>query len=146
VTPLSVATGIGWGGNYSTNAPDGFLPTAKYLVEELGLDVNVADNEGYTPLMGAAWRGDNELVQYLVDKGARIDVRTELGWAVTDMANGPSLVSSVPKKYPETIALLLKMGAPQPIKIDDEEILGIIKRKYDPVTGQFVKEPEKKKN
>jgi ankyrin repeat protein len=144
LTPLAVATGIGWSGNYSTNGPDGFLKTSQYLVE-LGLDVNAADEDGFTPLMGAAWRGDNELVQYLVDHGAKVDARNSMGWAVTDMANGPSLRSSVPKKYPETIALLQKLGAPEPIKIEDEEILGIIKRKYDPVTGKFVTEPEKKK-
>lgn len=143
-TPLMVAVGIGWSGNYSTNAPDGSLAAAKYLVDELGLDVNAADKEGFTPLMGAAWRGDNALVQYLVDKGARVDARNERGWAVTDMANGPSLRSSVPLAYPETIALLQKLGAPPPVKVDDEEILGIIKRKIDPVTGKFVKPPVKK--
>ena len=113
------------------------------MVEQLGLDVNVASDEaGFTALMGAAWRGENELVQYLVDKGARVDVRTKLGWAVTDMANGPSLVSSVPRKHPRTIALLEALGAPEPIQVDDEEILGIIKgRRFDPVTGQFVKVP-----
>ena len=146
LTPLAVAAGIGWAGENSVNAPDGFLETARYLVEQLGLDVNVASDEGgFTALMGAAWRGDSELVQYLVDRGSRVDVRTKLGWAVTDMANGPSLVSSVPRKHPETIALLQKLGAPEPIQVDDEEILGIIKgRKYDPVTGQFVKAPREK--
>ena len=146
LTPLAVAAGIGWAGENSVNAPDGFLETARYLVEQLGLDVNVASHEGgFTALMGAAWRGDSELVQYLVDKGARVDVRTKLGWAVTDMANGPSLVSSVPRKHPATIALLQKLGAPEPIQVDDEEILGIIKgRKFDPITGQFVKVPREK--
>jgi ankyrin repeat protein len=143
LTPLAVAAGIGWAGENSVNAPDDLLEVAKYMVEQLGLDVNVASDEaGFTALMGAAWKGDNELVQYLVDKGARVDVRTKLGWAVTDMANGPSLVSSVPRKHPTTIALLEKLGAPEPIQVVDEEILGIIKgRRFDPVTGQFVKVP-----
>jgi len=143
VSPLAVASGIGWTGNYSTTAPDGPFAAAKYLTEELGLDVNAADDEGFTPLMGAAWRGDNALVQYFVGKGAKLDARNARGWAVTDMANGPSLHSSVPVKYPETIALLEKLGAPAPVNYsDDEEILGIIKRNVDPETGKFIKAPE----
>jgi ankyrin repeat protein len=128
-TPLMAAAGVGWTGNFSVNAPDSFLTAAKYLVEEIGIDVNARQAAGYTALMGAAWRGDNELVQYLVQKGARLDVRNELGWSVTDMANGPYLRSSTPLKHPETVSLLLKLGAPELIQVDDEEILGIIKRK-----------------
>ncbi|MBI4472673.1 MAG: ankyrin repeat domain-containing protein [Acidobacteria bacterium] len=130
-TPLMAAAGVGWTGNFSVNAPDSFLAAAKYLVEEIGIDVNAQHTSGYTAIMGAAWRGDNELVQYLADKGAKLDVRTELGWSVTDMANGPSLRSSVPLKHPETISLVLKLGAPPLIQVDDEEILGIIKRKIE---------------
>jgi ankyrin repeat protein len=128
-TTLMAAAGVGWTGNFSVNAPDSFLVAAKYLVEDLGVDVNAVNTSGYTAIMGAAWRGDNELVQYFASKGAKLDVKTKLGWSVTDMANGPSLRSSVPVKHPETIALLEKLGAPTPINVDDEEILGIIKRK-----------------
>jgi ankyrin repeat protein len=128
-TPLMAAAGVGWTGNFSVNAPDAFLTTARYLVEEVGVDVNAEHTTaGYTALMGAAWRGDNELVSYLVEKGARLDVRTHLGWSVTDMANGPYLRSSVPLKHPETVALLREFGAPELIQVDDEEILGTIKR------------------
>ena len=80
------------------------------------------------------------MVQYLVDKGARLDVRTELGWSVTDMANGPYLRSSVPVKHPKTVALLRDLGAPELIQVDDEEILGIIKRKIE-VPEQPQKQP-----
>ena len=88
-TPLAVAAGVGWAGNFSTTAPDAFLAATRYLVEEIGLDVNAANAAGYTALMGAAWRGDNELIKYLVSKGARLDARNARGWSATDMANGP---------------------------------------------------------
>ena len=140
LTPLAVATGVGWAGNFSTNAPDLFMVAIEYLVEEIGIDVNVADATGYTALMGAAWRGDNEMVRYLVDHGARLDVRTELGWSLTDMANGPYLRSSVPVKHPKTVALLRELGAPELIQVDDEEILGIIKRKIE-IPEQPQKQP-----
>ena len=58
------------------------------------------------------------------------------------MANGPYLRASNGVEHPETIAFLIKLGAPNPIKVDDEEVLGTIKRKIDPVTGKAV--PEKK--
>jgi ankyrin repeat protein len=128
-TALMVAAGVGWAGNFSTNAPGPFLPSVKYLVEVAGLDVNAQDSQGFTAVMGAAYRGDNEMVQYLVEHGAKLDFRTNRGWSVSDMANGPSLRTSVPLAHPETIALLAKLGAPPLLKVEGEEILGIIKGK-----------------
>ena len=128
-TPLAVAAGVGWNGNFSTNAPNSFLASVKYLVEDLQIDVNVADASGYTAVMGAAYRGDNEMIQYLIAKGAGLDVKTKRGWSVTDMANGPYLRSSFPLPHPETVALLQKLGAPALIKVQDEEILGVIGKK-----------------
>lgn len=128
-TALAAAAGVGWNGNYSTNAPNSFMAAVKYLVEEIGIDVNAVDTAGYTAVMGAAYRGDNEMVQYLVGKGARLDVKTKRDWSVSDMANGPYLRSSFPIPHPETVALLVKLGAPAPIKVLDEEILGVIGKK-----------------
>ena len=46
VPPLHAAAGVGYGegfaGNSHRNAPSGFLPAVKYLVEELHADVNAA--------------------------------------------------------------------------------------------------------
>jgi len=122
-TPLMVAAGLGYAGNFSQNLPDSWLAAVTYCLE-LGLDINAADNQGYTALHGAAYRGDNELVKFLVDKGARLDARTKRGWSVTDMANAPSLRSSVPLAHPDTIALLLRVGAPPLTPIEGETILG----------------------
>ncbi len=123
-TALAVAAGVGWAGNFSTNAPEGFLPATRYLLEEIGIDVNTANAAGYTALMGAAWRGDNELIEYLVAKGARLDARNRRGWSATDMADGPFIRGSqVPVKYPKTIALLRKLGAPE-LVANEDEVLG----------------------
>jgi ankyrin repeat protein len=128
-TALHVAAGVGWAGNFSTTAPEPTLPIVKYLVEELGVDVNAQDTSGYTAVMGAAYRGQNDVVEYLVSKGARLDFRTARGWSVTDMANGPSLRTSVPLSHPDTVALLTKIGAPPLLKVEGEEILGVIRGK-----------------
>jgi ankyrin repeat protein len=113
VTPLMVAAGLGWGANATRNVPDSWLATVKYCVE-LGADVNAKDAYSYTALHGAAYRGDNDVVKFLVEKGARLDVRSKRGQTVTDMANGPMVNAHLPMEHPDTIALLEKLGAPAP--------------------------------
>ncbi len=122
-TALMIASGLGWAGNFSQTNSDTWMDSVKYCVQ-LGLDVNAADAQGYTPLMGAAWRGNNDIIQFLADNGARLDARNKKGWSVTDMANGPALRSSVPMTHPETIAYLVKLGAPALTEIQGESILG----------------------
>jgi ankyrin repeat protein len=109
VTPLMVAAGIGWTGNFTQNASDSFLAAVKYCLE-LGADVNAADTrKGYTALQGAASRGDVEMVRYLVEKGARVDAVNKDGNSPADMAFGPSRFF-IPS--PQTVDLLVKLGSP----------------------------------
>jgi ankyrin repeat protein len=112
VTPLHATTGVGYGEGFAANshrfAPTGMLAAVKYLVEELGADVNAADHDGNTALHHAAARGDNEMILYLVSKGANVKAVDREGRTTVDMANGA--VQRV-QPYPETIALLEKLGA-----------------------------------
>jgi uncharacterized protein len=100
--------GEGFAGNAHRHAPGGWMPSVKYLVEELGADVNARDNDGYTPLHHAAARGDNEMIRYLISKGADVTAVARSGQTVADMANGP--VQRV-SPFPETVALLEKLGS-----------------------------------
>ena len=116
VTPLMAASGVGWApGNFSQTSPEpgAWLTAVKYCVE-LGLDVNAVDGQGYTALHGATYRGDNQTIQFLVEKGAKLDVRAKNGWVVTDMATGLIDLGSLPVSHPDTVALLEKLGAPTP--------------------------------
>jgi ankyrin repeat protein len=110
--PIHAAAGVeygeGFAGNAHRHAPDGFLPSVKYLVEELGADVNARDNDGYTPLHHAAARGDNEMILYLVSKGADVTAVARSGQTTADMANGPVQRIS---PFPATVALLEKLGS-----------------------------------
>jgi uncharacterized protein len=112
VLPIHAASGVGYGEGFAANshryAPTGFLPAIKYLIEELGADVNAVDHEGNTPVHLAASRGDTESVLYLVSKGADVKRLNREGNSTADMANGP--VQRV-QPFPETLALLEKLGA-----------------------------------
>ena len=70
------ATGVGYAEGFAANShiihPAGWMPAVKYLVEELGADVNARDHEGNTALHNAAARGDIEMILYLVSKGADV--------------------------------------------------------------------------
>ncbi len=74
-TALTAAGGIGWvdGVTYERSAKENL--EAVQMLLDLGLDPNMANNEGRTPLMGAALKGRPEVVQLLVDRGARLDLR-----------------------------------------------------------------------
>ena len=84
-----VEYGEGFAGNAHRHAPDAWLASVKYLIEELGADPNMRDNDGYTPLHHAAARGDNEMIMYLVSKGADVKAVARSGQTTADMANGP---------------------------------------------------------
>src|SRR3954465_15209263 len=112
VAPIHAASGVGYGlgfaGNTHRHVPDGWVPAVKFLVEELGADVNARDHNGYTPLHHAAARGGNDLIRYLVSKGADVKAVSRSGQTTVDMANGP--VQRV-QPFPETVRLLESLGA-----------------------------------
>ena len=126
-TPLMVAAGIGWRGNFSQNAPDSWM-TAVHFLMEIGADVNAVDTNGYTALHGAAALGNDEMVEFLVARGAPPSTRrrtrrptwrsaprasssrsrTQAENSPADMAFGPSRFF-IPK--PDTVDLLVGLGS-----------------------------------
>jgi len=112
IPPLLAAAGAGYGEGFAANAhrfaPSGMMAAVKYLVEELHADVNARDQDGNTALHNAASRGDNEMIMYLVSKGADVMAVNRSGQTTVDMANGPVQRT---QPYPETIKLLEGLGA-----------------------------------
>ena len=76
---------------------------------EQGNDVNAVDVNGYTALHGAAHRGSNDIVKFLVEKGAKLDVTNKLGWTPWIIADGVFYPNTYNRR-PETAELLLKLG------------------------------------
>ena len=132
-TALTAAAGIGWveGVTYE-RSPKESLEAVRMLLD-LGLDPNWANKDGRTPLMGAAHKGRSDVIQLLVDRGAKLDTRDKGSrdtgnvtskiagktWIAVDYADGLVRVgvqSAVP--HPETAALIRKMmtdrGMPVP--------------------------------
>ncbi len=109
---IHAASGVGYGEGFAANshrhAPDGWLPAVKYLVEELHMDVNARDFNGYTAVHHAAARGDTVLIAYLVSKGADVKLISRKGQTTADMANGP--VQRTPP-FLETVEYLVRLGA-----------------------------------
>jgi ankyrin repeat protein len=112
VYPIHAATGVGYGEGFAANshrhAPDAWMASAKYLIEELKVDVNMRDHNGYNAVHHAAARGDNDLITYLASKGGDIMAISRRGQTTVDMANGP--VQRIPP-FLETVDFLVKMGA-----------------------------------
>jgi ankyrin repeat protein len=112
IPPVVAAAGAGYGEGFAGNAhryaPGGMLAAVTYLIEELHADVNAGDHEGNTTVHHAAARGDNEMILYLVSKGADVKRVNRAGQTTVDMANGPVQRT---QPFPETIKLLEGLGA-----------------------------------
>lgn len=74
-TALTAAAGVGWveGVTYEHSYKEN-IETVRYLLD-LGLDANAANGDGRTSLMVAAAKGRPEVIQLLVDHGAKLDTR-----------------------------------------------------------------------
>jgi len=112
-TPLMVAAGLGKPtfspglkrGNRSQGAED----AVKALVEA-GADINAVNEADFTALHGAAFRGLDEVIEYLVAKGANINARDYRGRTPYRLAEGSKQDFQF-QAYPETAEFLKKLGA-----------------------------------
>ncbi len=112
IFPIHAASGVGYGQGFAANAhrhaPDGWMPAIRYLVDELGADVNVRDHDAYNALHHAASRGDTEMIRFLAERGADVMAISRIGQTTADMANGPYQRTT---PYPDAIALLESLGS-----------------------------------
>ena len=122
-TPLMVAAGVaiwnpGEDGGSLPGQEDEVLEAVKMCVE-LGNEVNAANYRGMTALHGAAFRGANNVAEYLVEQGADLDARTDLGYSPLAIADGFSY-SDFYKAQKHTAALLREIMEERGIPTDGE--------------------------
>ena len=119
LTPLGAAAGIGYMGGMSKEwSREQRYESVKFLLD-LGGSVQASDSVGRTPLHGAAALGYPEVVQLLVDHGARLDAKDKGGSVDSkeqliplDYAIGVRLFTAAsPTAAPETQKLIEKLMA-----------------------------------
>jgi ankyrin repeat protein len=108
-TPLMAAAGVNWTVNQTYDEGQESLLEAVKLCVELGMNVNAANSMGLTPLMGAANRGSDSIIEYLVSKGAKLDAKDKEGRSAFNWAEGIFLATHAPVPKPTSMALLKKL-------------------------------------
>jgi ankyrin repeat protein len=111
VTALMSAAGIGWVPRQTYTEPKESILEAVKLCLANGADVNAANSKGLTALHGAAYRGLDEVVQLLVQKGARLDSKDSEGRTPVVFADGAFLAGNPPERKSSTVALLQKLSS-----------------------------------
>ncbi|MEO8314382.1 MAG: ankyrin repeat domain-containing protein [Pseudomonadota bacterium] len=105
-SPLMAAAGVNWVvAQTSTESPEQLLEAVRLCVE-LGMDVNQANSMGVTALHGAANRGSDDIIRFLVEKGANLTAQDNEHRSALDWAKGVFLATHPPEPKPSSIALI----------------------------------------
>ena len=119
-TPLAAAAGVGiWNVGESAGTNEEAFEAVKLAYELGSRDVNAADEWGFTPLHGAALRAADDIVQFLAEKGAKLDATTkEEQWTPLRIATGVYYTGTV-KLGDSTAALLRRLMKAQGLPIPE---------------------------
>ena len=108
-TALMAAAGVNWTVSQTFDEGPAQLLEAVKLAQSLGNDVNATNEMGVQAIHGAANRGSDDIIRFLVEKGARLDVADKQGRTPLTWAQGVFLATHPPEAKPKTIALLTKL-------------------------------------
>jgi hypothetical protein len=129
ITPLMAAAGVGrlvaWMAENRTSAAEegrSNLEAVKLLLEVTGADVNAAGQNRWTALHGAAYTLEDDIIRFLVQKGANMDVMDSFGQTPLSIASavatkaltaeGVSYTLFAQRQVQKsTVDLLLSLGA-----------------------------------
>jgi ankyrin repeat protein len=108
-SPLMAAAGVNWVlAQTWTEGPDQMLEAVK-LCQALGMDVNQKNSMGVTALHGAANRGSEAIIRFLVDKGADLTAQDNEHRSALDWAKGVFLATHPAEAKPGSIALITEL-------------------------------------
>lgn len=107
---LMAAAGINWVvAQTYTESPESLLAAVK-LCWELGLDVNQTNTMGLAAVHGAANRGSDDIIRFLVSKGARLEgMLDNEGRSPLDWAAGVFLATHPAEPKPESMVLITEL-------------------------------------
>ena len=108
--PLAAA-GVNWVFDQTFDEGQPALLEAVKLCVELGMDVNAVNSMGLTALHGAANRGSDEIIRYLVQQGAKVDVKDAEGRTPLTWAEGVFLATHPARPKPSSIELLKQLAS-----------------------------------
>jgi uncharacterized protein len=129
-TPLMAAAGAACAGSCAYQGGNGRpreedekqALVAVEVAVEAGADLQAANRDGQTAMHAAAFTGADSIVQFLFEKGAKVNVKDKTGETPWTMAAGVSPVLRDRGTYgshESTANLLLKMGA---VPVSQEEL------------------------
>jgi ankyrin repeat protein len=111
---LMVASGVGWAdGMTHEYSADETLELVKLLVDR-SVPVNQANGHGITALHGAAYKGADKVVQFLVDRGADLAAKDK----GEDYGFGASTVPMTPLNWAEGVPIGMSSAIYHPATVD----------------------------
>jgi uncharacterized protein len=108
-TPLMAAAGVNWTVSQTYDEGSDALLEAVKLAFSQGNDVNAQNRMGLRAIHGAANRGSDQIIRFLVEKGAAIDTPDKEGRTPVVWAQGVFLATHPPVAKPTTLALLKEL-------------------------------------
>jgi uncharacterized protein len=110
-TALMAAAGVNWMTGQTFTESKEALMEAVQLCLDKGGDVNAKNSMGVTAVIGAANRGSDDILEFLVKKGARLDIKDKEGRTPLVWAEGVFLATNAPEAKPSTMALIKRLLA-----------------------------------
>jgi len=111
-TALMAAAGVNWVVDQTTDEGPAARLEAVKMCFDLGMSVNDANSMGITAVMGAANRGSDDIIAFLVSKGAKLDVKDKEGRTPLNWAEGVFLATHPAKPKPSSMTLIKKLLNP----------------------------------
>jgi ankyrin repeat protein len=112
---LLLAAGVGWSEKIKGTEAQA-IDAVKFLLDQ-GMDLNAITDRGDTVMHGAAMRGADNLVKFLAEKGAKLDVKNKQSLTPLDIAMGkggaPGVVRDAKESTMKVIRDLMKARGPQ---------------------------------
>lgn len=108
-TAFMFAAGVGYRDKNTRGSETEALEALK-VAFALSPDINQTNTRGETALHGAALRGADTIVEFLVAHGAKLDAKSKQGFTPLDVAMGKNSLAALPVPHESTVALIRKLG------------------------------------